>query len=176
MGAITNKIFLTMKNIIITLGLIVFVFSCKKETKHAIKPTNTTIEKVKKSTKQIKDELVAKGFQTFDYVDEKTQDTILMQQYFIAFLKSGPERSQSKEETDSLQRLHLAHLGKMYELGYADISGPFGDNGDIRGITIYNVPTLKIADSLANADPMVKAGRLVIEMHPWWAAKGFSLR
>jgi hypothetical protein len=100
MGAITNKIFLTMKNIIITLGLIVFVFSCKKETKHAIKPTNTTIEKVKKSTKQIKDELVAKGFQTFDYVDEKTQDTILMQQYFIAFLKSGPERSQSKEETD----------------------------------------------------------------------------
>jgi uncharacterized protein YciI len=176
MGEITNKIFLTMKNIIITLGLIVFVFSCKKETKHAIKPTNTTIEKVKKSTKQIKDELVAKGFQTFDYVDEKTQDTILMQQYFIAFLKSGPERSQSKEETDSLQRLHLAHLGKMYELGYADISGPFGDNGDIRGITIYNVPTLKIADSLANADPMVKAGRLVIEMHPWWAAKGFSLR
>ena len=176
MGAITNKIFLTMKNIIITLGLIVFVFSCKKETKHAIKPTNTTIEKVKKSTKQIKDELVAKGFQTFDYVDEKTQDTILMQQYFIAFLKSGPERSQSKEETDSLQRLHLAHLGKMYEMGYADISGPFGDNGDIRGITIYNVPTLKIADSLANADPMVKAGRLVIEMHPWWAAKGFSLR
>jgi uncharacterized protein YciI len=173
MGEITNKIFLTMKNIIITLGLIVFVFSCKKET---IKPTNTTIEKVKKSTKQIKDELVAKGFQTFDYVDEKTQDTILMQQYFIAFLKSGPERSQSKEETDSLQRLHLAHLGKMYELGYADISGPFGDNGDIRGITIYNVPTLKIADSLANADPMVKAGRLVIEMHPWWAAKGFSLR
>ena len=176
MGEITNKIFLTMKNIIITLGLIVFVFSCKKETKHAIKPTNTTIEKVKKSTKQIKDELVAKGFQTFDYVDEKTQDTILMQQYFIAFLKSGPERSQSKEETDSLQRLHLAHLGKMYEMGYADISGPFGDNGDIRGITIYNVPTLKIADSLANADPMVKAGRLVIEMHPWWAAKGFSLR
>ena len=176
MGEITNKIFLTMKNIIITLGLIVFVFSCKKETKHAIKPTNTTIEKVKKSTKQIKDELVAKGFQTFDYVDEKTQDTILMQQYFIAFLKSGPERSQSKEETDSLQRLHLAHLGKMYEMGYSDISGPFGDNGDIRGITIYNVPTLKIADSLANADPMVKAGRLVIEMHPWWAAKGFSLR
>ena len=173
MGEITNKIFLNMKNIIITLGLIVFVFSCKKET---IEPTNTTIEKVKKSTKQIKDELVAKGFQTFDYVDEKTQETILMQQYFISFLKSGPERSQSKEETDSLQRLHLAHLGKMYEMGYADISGPFGDNGDIRGITIYNVPTLKIADSLANADPMVKAGRLVIEMHPWWAAKGLSLR
>jgi hypothetical protein len=64
----------------------------------------------------------------------------------------------------------------MYELGYADISGPFGDNGDIRGITIYNVPTFKMADSLASSDPLVKAGRLVIEIHPWWAAKGFSLR
>ena len=85
-------------------------------------------------------------------------------------------KTQYKEVADSLQALHLAHLGKMYDLGYADISGPFGDNGDIRGITIYNVATLQMADSLANADPMVKSGRLVIEMHPWWAAKGFSLR
>ncbi len=99
-----------------------------------------------------------------------------MQQYFIAFLKRGPNRSQDKEEASKLQEAHLAHLGKMYELGYADISGPFGDDGDIRGITIYNVPTQKIADSLANADPMVKAGRLVIEVYPWWAAKGFGLR
>ena len=55
-------------------------------------------------------------------------------------------------------------------------SGPFGDDGDIRGITIYNTPSMEIADSLANADPMVKAGRLKIEIHPWWAAKGFGLR
>ncbi len=64
----------------------------------------------------------------------------------------------------------------MYALGFADISGPFGDEGDIRGITIYNVPTLQMADSLANLDPMVSAGILEIELHPWWAAKGFSLR
>ena len=99
-----------------------------------------------------------------------------MQQYFIAFLKSGPIRTQNEEEAEVLQKQHLEHLGKMYDLGYADISGPFGDDGDIRGITIYNVPTLKMADSLANADPMVIAGRLEIEIHPWWAAKGFSLR
>ena len=120
--------------------------------------------------------MTQKGFQTFDYVDEKTRDTILMQQYFIAFLKSGPIRSQNEEEAAQLQKEHLAHLSKMYELGYADISGPFGDNGEIRGITIYNVPTIEMADSLANSDPMVKAGRLVIEVHPWWAAKGVPLR
>jgi len=124
----------------------------------------------------LKKELKGKGYEIFDYVDEETKDTILMQQYFIAFLKRGPNRSQSKTEADSLQRLHMAHLGRMYDEGYADISGPFGDDGDIRGITIYNVPTLAIADSLANMDPMVKSGRLVIEIHPWWAAKGFPLR
>jgi len=124
----------------------------------------------------MKQELTDKGFQIFDYVDEETKDTILMQQYFIAFLKRGLERSQDKAATDSIQALHMAHLGRMYEEGYADISGPFGDDGDIRGITIYNVPTLQMADSLANLDPAVQAGRLAIEMHPWWAAKGFPLR
>lgn len=124
----------------------------------------------------MKKELTQNGFQIFDYVDERTKDTIIMQQYFIAFLKRGKNRDQNEDEANTLQEAHLAHLGKMYELGYADISGPFGDDGDIRGITIYNVPTLAIADSLANADPMVKAGRLEIEIHPWWAAKGFPLR
>ena len=75
-----------------------------------------------------------------------------------------------------LQQEHLEHLGRMYAEGFADLSGPFEEDGDIRGITVYNVPTLKIADSLANLDPMVKAGRLKIEMHPWWCAKGQSLR
>lgn len=138
--------------------------------------SNIITEPKVKSVKELKEELTAKGFKTFDYVDEKTKDTILMQQYFMAFLKTGPIRGQNEEETADLQNEHLAHLGKMYELGYADISGPFGDNGDIRGVTIYNVPTLKMADSLANADPMVKAGRLEIEIHPWWVAKGFPLR
>ena len=182
-----------MKQLVLLLSLTVFIFSCKKDSKASVSEiekdtieiTDTktdTITKliraqnIKKSVKALKAELTAKGFQTFDYVDETTKDTILMQQYFMAFLKSGPIRSQNEEEAEILQKEHLAHLTKMYELGYADISGPFGDNGTIRGVTIYNVPTLKMADSLANADPMVIAGRLVIEIHPWWAAKGFPLR
>lgn len=157
----------------ILLFCILTVFACKEVEK--AEPI-IEAEEPKKSLAEVRKELTDKGFQIFDYVDEETKDTILMQQYFIAFLKRGPERSQNKEEADSLQALHMAHLGRMYEEGYADISGPFGDDGDIRGITIYNVPTLQIADSLANMDPSVQAGRLEIEVHPWWAAKGFPLR
>ncbi|NMH88851.1 YciI family protein [Flavivirga algicola] len=181
-----------MKNLIVLIFFTCLLFSCKESVKASVSDikentTEVTEEKadsiveaiqepIKKTTKQIKEELTLKGFKVFDFVDEKTQDTILMQQYFIAFLKKGPIRGQNEEETALLQKEHLAHLYEMYELGYADISGPFGDDGDIRGITIYNVPTLKMADSLANADPMVKAGRLEIEIHPWWAGKGFPLR
>ncbi|RNC92387.1 MAG: hypothetical protein ED555_04665 [Allomuricauda sp.] len=153
--------------------LVLIMFSCQQVEKTAPVIENKAPQK---SMAQFKQELTDKGFQIFDYVDEATKDTVIMQQYFIAFLKRGPERSQDKAATDSLQELHMAHLGRMYEEGYADISGPFGDDGDIRGITIYNVPTLQMADSLANLDPSVQAGRLEIEVHPWWAAKGFPLR
>ena len=157
--------------------ILMALFSCRQGMEKSV-TTNAEVESihVEKTAKEIKEKLTSEGFQIFDYVDEKTKDTVLMQQYFIAFLKRGPNRSQNKEVADSLQKLHMAHLGRMYEEGHADISGPFGDDGDIRGITIYNTPTQELADSLANSDPMVQSGRLVIEIHPWWAAKGFSLR
>lgn len=166
-----------MKKAIVLFVVCAVFFSCKQKalvTNTEKNITNTETPVV--SSKELKNSLEQKGFKVFDYVDEKTKDTVLMQQYFLAFLKRGANRTQNKAEADSLQTLHMAHLGRMYEEGYADISGPFGDDGEIRGITIYNVPTQKIADSLANLDPMVKSGRLKIEIHPWWAAKGFNLR
>ncbi|MGB5647783.1 YciI family protein [Muriicola sp.] len=156
--------------------LITFTIGCKEAENSEPSPDLINLQDSVVTTAQIKKALTDKGFEIFDYIDPKTGDTILMQQYFIAFLKKGPVRSQNKEEADSLQTLHLNHLGRMYELGYADISGPFGDDGEIRGITIYNTPSLAFADSLAHLDPMVQAGRLRIEIHPWWAAKGFPLR
>lgn len=172
-----------LKNTFILLLLIVTIISCRNEHEghdsddlHAALHLDTGVEETEKPVAQQIKELKDNGYEIFDYVDEKTGDTIIMQQYFIAFLKRGPNRSQTKEEADSLQVLHMAHLGRMYEEGYADISGPFGDDEDVRGITIYNVPTLKMADSLANLDPMVKAGRLEIEIRPWWAGKGYPLR
>lgn len=167
-----------MNKYIYILLMAICCFSCgnSNETSKQEDQTVTKQEKPKKSPLEIKKELVAKGYKIIDYVDQNTKDTVLMQEYFMAFLKRGKNRSHSKKEADSLQRLHLDHLGKMYKLGYADISGPFGDLGEIRGVTIYNVPTIEMADSLANADPSVKAGRLEIEIHPWWAAKGFPLR
>lgn len=161
---------------IIAVVTLCLCMACKTEAEKEVVVEQTVTKVEKETAKELLERLKSEGFNTFDYVDEKTKDTVIMQQYFMAFLKEGDNRTQTKEEAEKLQAQHLEHLGKMYELGYADISGPFGDKGAIRGVTIYNVPTLKMADSLANADPSVKAGRLQIEIHPWWAGKGYGLR
>lgn len=119
-------------------------------------------------------QLQEKGYQTFFY--EEDGEKHLMQQYFIVFLKKGQNRSQDSTEAAHLQKQHMAHLNRMAKEGYMSLAGPFGDDGEIRGIAVYNTPTLEMADSLAKADPMVKAGRLEVEIHPWWAAKGGELQ
>lgn len=171
------------KHIVWMIGGLFFLTSCN-ERYRKIDKDDVTVSSERldslipepKTITQIREDLLTKGYQMFDVINEKTGDTVIMQQYFVAFLKEGDTQLQNEEESKRLQEAHLSHLKKMYDLGYADISGPFGDVGDITGITIYSVPTLEMADSLANADPMVKAGRLKIEVHPWWAPKGYSLR
>ena len=124
----------TLRFIAITFAVLALSGCSEKTASNKTPQAETSIADLKKS-------LEVQGYKTFDYIDEKSGDTIIMQQYFIAFLKRGPNKSQSEAEADSLQALHLSHLAKMYEMGYADISGPFGDDGDIRGITIYNTQT-----------------------------------
>jgi len=108
--------------------------------------------------------------ETFIY--EWAGEEMTMQKYFIVFLKSGPERSQNSEEAARLQQQHLQYLGNLYEEGKIVLNGPTGDDGDIRGFSVYSTATIEEAERLASADPMVQAGRLEVEVKPWWLAKG----
>jgi len=136
-------------------------------------PSDSRVKAEKIKLEERAQQLKEKGHQTFIYQEGDT--TYLMQQYFMVFLKSGDNRSQDSTEAAELQKQHLAHLSRMAREGYASLIGPFGDDGEIRGIVVYNTPTQKEADSLANLDPMVKAGRLKVEVHPWWTEKGGKL-
>ena len=166
-----------MKRIIYIIALVGLV-GCNNsvETDKTEKAEIEVQEDSVKSTdiSNLAEQLKKDGYQTFSYKDGDT--TYLMQQYYMVFLKSGATRSQDSTEAAELQKKHLAHLSRMYEEGYTSLTGPMGDDGDIRGIVVYNTPTMKEADSLANLDPMVKAGRLEVEVHPWWVAKGGKLK
>lgn len=112
--------------------------------------------------------------ETFEIQEGDT--TYVMQKYFMVFLKAGPERNQGKAEAEKIQKAHLAHLGKLAEMRKTSITGPMAGEGDIRGIVVFNTATEEEARQLAEKDPAVKAGRLVVEVHPWWAAKGSTLK
>lgn len=112
--------------------------------------------------------------ETFEY--EWAGEKMTMQKYFIVFLKSGENRSQSQEEAMKLQGEHLSYLGGLYEQGIINLNGPSGGDSDIRGFSVYNVATIEEAREYAENDPMVKAGRLKVEVHPWWLAKGSGVK
>lgn len=112
--------------------------------------------------------------QTFDY--EWGGKKMTMQKYFIVFLKSGPNRSQNPEEAAALQKQHLAYLGGLYEKGIIQLNGPTDGEDEFRGFSVYAVATIEEARQLAGEDPMVKAGRLVVDVRPWWLAKGSGVK
>ncbi len=118
--------------------------------------------------------LYAQEFEEFEMKEGDT--TYVMKKYYIAFLKAGPIRGQDEAEANKIQTAHLNHLNELAEAGKIIIAGPMGDEGELRGIVIFNVPTQEEAEKLAAEDPAVKAGRLIIEIHPWWAAKGSTLK
>lgn len=99
-----------------------------------------------------------------------------MKTYYLVFLKKGPNRNQDSVTVKKLQEGHMAHLNKMAESGKMDIAGPIAADTDLRGICIYNVATKEEAEKLVNEDPMVKAGRLVAEVLPFYSAKGATLK
>lgn len=107
---------------------------------------------------------------------KKGEEQYEMKQYFMVFLKKGPNRGHDSATAAEIQKGHMAHLDKMAEEGKLDLAGPFMDDGDIRGICVYNVATLKEVEELAAQDPAVKSGRLIVEIHPWYSAKGASLK
>lgn len=98
-----------------------------------------------------------------------------LKEYFFVMLKRGPNRSQDSVSTAKLQEGHMANIQKMADDGHLAIAGPFGDDGDWRGIFIFKTKTIEEAKKLVEQDPMIKAGRLIYEIHPWWTMKGAKL-
>lgn len=135
--------------------LIVGVWSCKQ------KSTENTFEFKEEDQGIVFDSLRAIKTGADDYG---------MKQYVMAFLKRGPNRDQTKEESDKLQRAHLDNIGRLAEEGKLVLAGPFISKGDLRGIYIFDVKTEEEARALVETDPAIKAGSLVMELIPWYGS------
>lgn len=97
-------------------------------------------------------------------------DTYGMKLYVMAFLRKGPNRNQDSATAAALQAAHLKNIGRMAMEGKLVVAGPFMEDFDIRGIYIFNLRTVEEARALTESDPAIKAGRLTMELHPWYGS------
>ena len=114
--------------------------------------------------------ILLSSVELFGQTEKKSSvpDPDKMTVYYMAMLKKGPVRNHDSLTAAGIQEAHMAHIMKMAEEKKLVLAGPFLDNGDLRGIFILNVASKEEAEALTNQDPAVQAGRLVMEIHPWY--------
>ena len=93
-----------------------------------------------------------------------------MKKYVMAFLKRGDNQSLDSIKRVELQNEHLKNIGRMAEEGKLVLAGPFMDDGDLRGIYIFNVETIEEAEALTNTDPSIQQGVLSMELKEWYGS------
>jgi uncharacterized protein YciI len=106
----------------------------------------------------------------------KPEPTYEMTTYIMGLLRKGPIwTAADTPETQRLQAGHMANIQKMAATGKLIVAGPFTDDGDLRGIFIFEKVSLEEARAMVSVDPAVKAGRLIMDLHPWFAAAGLRV-
>jgi uncharacterized protein len=95
-------------------------------------------------------------------------------EHTVLWLVRAPDAPELSEEAlDALQVEHLTYLRELKRRGVLIANGPLIEQTDVRmrGMSVYRAP-LDEALALARGDPMVIAGRLVIEGARWMTAEG----
>jgi uncharacterized protein YciI len=116
------------------------------------------------------EEAVAEGHFDAELATELGADPYGMRQYVMAFLKAGPNQGGDPDDIRATQAAHLAHIRQMAEDGHLVMAGPFLDAGEIRGVFIFAVDDMAEAEALTASDPAVQAGRLTMELKPWYGS------
>jgi uncharacterized protein YciI len=102
-----------------------------------------------------------------------------LQSYELVFLRRPPDRPEFDDETtERIQREHLAFHEALRDSGHVVTNGPLRDQPDesLRGLTFYCTGSLAETERLAEQDPWVKAGGLVIDVVTWWCPPGTMVK
>jgi uncharacterized protein len=98
-----------------------------------------------------------------------------LQAFELVVLRRPPDATDYDDDTlDRLQREHLAFHAELRERGLVVANGPVMDQPDesLRGLTFYRTGSCEAARAIAEQDPSVRAGRLVVEVMTWWCQPG----
>ena len=95
--------------------------------------------------------------------------------YTLVLYRAGPSSDMSDDDARQAQNGHLRFIFGLKAQGRILLAGPLADDGPLRGIAIMDVQTVVEAEELLADDPAVKAGRLAVEVHPWFGLPGDGL-
>ena len=95
------------------------------------------------------------------------------EQYTLVLMKRGDHWNPDAPEFMDVMKQHHAFVNQMIDQGNMAIAGPFpfSDQDELRGVAIFRVGAEQTA-KLTQDDPIVKAGLLKAEIHPWGTGKG----
>ena len=106
-------------------------------------------------------------------VMQKPAAPLTLKMVYLAFLRKGAKwTAESTPATEALQKAHMDNIHRLADLKKLVVAGPFGDDGELRGIFVFRVDSIEEARSLTASDPAVKAGRFVLDVHPWLVPDG----
>jgi uncharacterized protein YciI len=95
-----------------------------------------------------------------------------MKTFVFATLKRGSAKVEDPKELKQLQAGHLQNINRLAKEGKMVLAGPFLDNQDVRGIFIFDVPTIDEAKKLVETDPAVKSGLFEFDLRLWYGSAG----
>ena len=99
-----------------------------------------------------------------------------MKGYVLVILKTGTNKIDNKQRTDSLFKGHLENIRRLASLGKLVVAGPLGKNEKTyRGIFILNVKTIDEASSLLSTDPTIKEKLLEPELYRWYGSAALPM-
>lgn len=108
--------------------------------------------------------------------DSTRKEAGQMKQYFFVMLSKGSNRTQDSVTAAKIQDGHMANIRRLAANGKLIVAGPFGDDGNWRGIFIFDCPTKEEVEALVKSDPAIQSGRLSYEIHPWWTMSGTVIK
>ena len=104
----------------------------------------------------------------------QTQPQHKLVQFQLALLKRGPKPTPAGWQASPLRQQHIAYFQSLLQTGKVIIAGPIREDAELVGVAIFNTKSSDEAQNWLNADPTVKAGYFITELHPWWSEDVFK--
>src|SRR5262245_16983871 len=93
-----------------------------------------------------------------------------MRSYVMCFLKTGPLKVDDPQKKAELMKGHFGMIERLAKERKLVLAGPFSDGGELRGIYVFDVPSIEDAKTLTESDPSIKEGYFKVEFVKWYGS------